>query len=341
MDTSADAGRETRQARFGDRRPGARLAARTLAGLFAAGALLALAVLALPHPPMLDEAGIAALAGAALALAAGLRLLPAPTLSVLALLMLLATAMITAALHFAHEASGAFAFFYLWAVLYSAYFFSRRVLAGQVAAIAVGYAVVLTGEAAPLASWALVVGSLVVAAVMVRRLKEGLDGVVGELEVAASIDDLTGLLNRRAFHDRLDAELARARRLGSSVALLVGDLDGFKRVNDLLGHPSGDETLRRAGAIIADASRGYDTAARVGGDEFAIVLPGAGVEGARAVATRAEKALREEFEASPVALTASFGHAIVPADATEADALIAAADRSLYELKRSRARVAA
>lgn len=163
------------------------------------------------------------------------------------------------------------------------------------------------------------------------------------LEQLALRDGLTGLYNHRSFQERLREELARAQRLGSSVSLLLCDVDHFKRLNDTLGHPAGDAVLKRVAQILAGeeslgpASRKSDVVARYGGEEFAIILPDTSKDGA---SVRAER-LRQAFpnahldELAPTAeqLSVSFGVAGYPEDASTAEDLVACADMALLRAK--------
>ncbi|MEU8078980.1 diguanylate cyclase [Catellatospora citrea] len=151
-------------------------------------------------------------------------------------------------------------------------------------------------------------------------------------------DPLTGLHNRRSFEDRLNAALSRAGRAESAVSLLMLDLDHFKAVNDRHGHPAGDQVLRTVAALLVRELRGVDMAARLGGEEFGVLLPGIGHRDAVAVAER----LRAAIARCPVVLagvtiqvTASFGVVSRPADGRTADELLARADDALYRAKRS------
>jgi diguanylate cyclase (GGDEF)-like protein len=115
--------------------------------------------------------------------------------------------------------------------------------------------------------------------------------VYGEMQELAAQDKLTGLYNRRLFDDLLDAAVARSLRHGEPLALLAVDLDGLKRINDLGGHPAGDEALRTLARALAGSIRAGDFACRLGGDEFAVILPGSAPGDAIKVAERAQQAL--------------------------------------------------
>ena len=137
-------------------------------------------------------------------------------------------------------------------------------------------------------------------------------------------DPLTGAPNRRAFDDRF-AELSGA---GTEASLILIDLDGFKQVNDLFGHASGDRVLQKVAKLIADEIPDDAFAARLGGDEFAILLPGASPTGARALASSVLGALREQLSAEGVTATAG----IAPLAGDRRQSLINA-DLSLYQAK--------
>jgi len=155
-----------------------------------------------------------------------------------------------------------------------------------------------------------------------------------ELRFLADHDPLTRLLNRRAFVDRLDGEVARANRYGRSFALVLCDLDGFKLLNDRYGHSVGDEALQTFGAIIDSSLRRPDAAFRIGGDEFALLLAEASEDDARAVVARATGLLAANADPRLDGLRASYGVASCPTDATDAQTLFRLADEALYLAKR-------
>ena len=112
-----------------------------------------------------------------------------------------------------------------------------------------------------------------------------------EMKELAARDKLTNLYNRRLFEEQFDAAVARAQRNGEELSLLVVDLDGLKRINDLGGHPAGDEALRALADALRESCRAGDVPCRLGGDEFAIILPGANPDDAIKVAERAQDSL--------------------------------------------------
>lgn len=142
-------------------------------------------------------------------------------------------------------------------------------------------------------------------------------------------DGLTGCLNHRAFHGRLAAEVERAVRHRRPVALLSIDLDDFKVVNDHRGHPAGDEVLRAVGGTLTRIGRISDVVARVGGDEFALLLPETSRDQARLVAERIRQEVREATGGS----TVSIGLAIAPDDAFASAELLERADDAVYQAK--------
>ncbi len=156
------------------------------------------------------------------------------------------------------------------------------------------------------------------------------------IEHQASHDSLTGLLNRGHFLEVLAGEIALAQRTGAEFAVLYVDLDGFKPVNDRLGHAAGDEMLVHVGHRLVGLARGGDIAARLGGDEFALLQRGIHrAPQARALATRVRQVLQQPVvcAGATLAVGASVGVALYPRDGPDAAALLAAADRDMYRAK--------
>jgi diguanylate cyclase (GGDEF)-like protein len=161
---------------------------------------------------------------------------------------------------------------------------------------------------------------------------------LGELRFLANHDPLTRLLNRRAFVNRLDGEVARARRYGRSFGLVIADLDAFKQLNDRYGHAAGDEALVAFAGVLTESLRKPDDAFRIGGDEFAILLAEATEDDTRFVVARV-RALLDQLSAGGerwlAELSSSFGSASCPDDADDPQALFRLADEALYAAKRS------
>ena len=154
--------------------------------------------------------------------------------------------------------------------------------------------------------------------------------MIGRLETLARQDSLTGLLNHREFHETVERELDRARRYGHSLCVVLLDLDGFKSVNDQRGHVEGDRVLRGVAAEVEHASRASDGAFRVGGDEFALVLP----ESREVDAVAASERLREAVARRHPGVGVSYGVAEFPVHGQTKDELLGHADAALYETKR-------
>jgi diguanylate cyclase (GGDEF)-like protein len=153
------------------------------------------------------------------------------------------------------------------------------------------------------------------------------------LSASARTDSVTGLYNHRFFHEQLRAELNRAHRYRHEVSLVVLDLDDFKGVNDRYGHLEGDAVLHRVGALLAAEVRGNDAACRIGGEEFALILPHTDVEGATELAERVRATVRGTSFGKAGRLSISSGVATMPTHAQDVTSLIDRADAALYASK--------
>ena len=152
----------------------------------------------------------------------------------------------------------------------------------------------------------------------------------------ALLDGLTGLYNRRAFDDQLARALAQEDRIQGRLAVLLFDIDHFKKLNDTYGHPAGDAALKSVARVLRRVLRRGDVAARYGGEEFVVILPDSDEAGGLRLAERARAALQDSplvFEGATIRFTASFGLALWPADGREPETLLAASDRALYAAK--------
>jgi diguanylate cyclase (GGDEF)-like protein len=158
----------------------------------------------------------------------------------------------------------------------------------------------------------------------------------GLVQRQAVTDELTGLANRRRFLSQLELEVTRSRRSGSPLGIVLADLDDFKRINDTYGHEVGDEALRGFAEILRSTVRDVDLPVRLGGEEFAVLLPDTDLPGAAHLAERVRRAVEAATLRGPggrLHLTASFGVSCFPV-AAAAEELLADADRRLYEAKR-------
>jgi diguanylate cyclase (GGDEF)-like protein len=177
------------------------------------------------------------------------------------------------------------------------------------------------------------IASLVGATMLVTTLRARLQEVMEVLSEAASTDPLTGLANRRQFNGVLARELARAQRDKRPVSLIVLDLDHFKTVNDSAGHDAGDEVLRLVAAVLTEHSRTVDLPARLGGEEFALILPDTDAEGGVLVAERLRLEVQRRTKRGGPGVTVSLGVACSPSGGRDADALVQDADSALYVAK--------
>ncbi len=159
-----------------------------------------------------------------------------------------------------------------------------------------------------------------------------------KLQKLANTDSLTGLFNRRVFLERLKQESERIVRLGGFATLLMLDLDFFKQINDTYGHATGDEALRQFSKIVRNHSRSIDVPARLGGEEFAILLPSTNQHDAEVVAERLCQEVSEiaiEHSKGIVKMTVSIGGALISADNSDGELALSHADNALYHAKKT------
>jgi diguanylate cyclase (GGDEF)-like protein len=171
-----------------------------------------------------------------------------------------------------------------------------------------------------------------------NSMSDRLGEAFAELQRLSETDELTGLLNYRSIFQALESETVRARRYETGFALLVMDVDNFKRVNDTYGHPIGDQVLKLVADVLREHTRETDLIGRQGGDEFLILLPETRADGAAATAENVLAAIsgRPHITANGqrIPVRVSIGLACFPEDGDQVDALIARADANLYASKR-------
>jgi diguanylate cyclase (GGDEF)-like protein len=220
---------------------------------------------------------------------------------------------------------------FAFSVLCVASFFGSRETIAVVALVAVAQAgVVLHQPEGTFDQWCDPVATMAVIAIVVRGLAARNARLVARLTHESRVDPLTGLLNRRGLEERFAAELARAKRDARPLAVVTVDIDHFKRINDKHGHQAGDRALVWLAAMLNEHTRGADIVARVGGEEFVIVLPGADGAAAQELAERLRRAIEEGDAEHPFTISAGVASALAP---STAHTLLDAADRALYAAK--------
>jgi diguanylate cyclase (GGDEF)-like protein len=304
--------------------------------LFGAGALTMAAVLAAPDPDTSDHTALGACAAAWIVVAALLVVWRDPPDAVLHAICPAGTLSATAAVAFA-EPVGLSPIFYLWPMLVAAYFLGRREVLANLAFVTASCGIALALWVDPILRLAMFLAVLAITGVVtavVIVLREQVLALVMRLRTLASHDSLTGALNRGAFEQRLDGELARAQRTGTSLALVVFDVDHFKSINDRFGHAAGDDALREIGDAVCSGMRRSDVFGRLGGEEFALLLPDTDMAGAAVVADKLRGSLSQRVVGGP-SLTVSFGVAEVQGGRADARDVFDEADRALYAAKRA------
>lgn len=166
--------------------------------------------------------------------------------------------------------------------------------------------------------------------------KRQLESANAQLQELAQRDGLTGLLNRRYWEQCLEHEFARHLRYDIATSLVIFDIDHFKAVNDTYGHQTGDEVIREVARVTRELARETDFAGRYGGEEFVVLLPDTGIEGAAQFAERLRQAvarIRVDYQGELLNFTISLGVACIDSGMTEHGALVEHADRALYQSK--------
>lgn len=315
---------------------GAEALRRAQACLFVGGGVILLAMLAAPDRDPSDHVVLAAVAGALLLLAVPQLLWRG--MPDLALLGFMAVGIVSISLCVGLLRPMVLTpVFYVWSFLLAANHLSRRQIAFQYGVMVATYGAALAflaqaqDRAVAFVTMTAMI-AIIVAAVL--RLRERNQRLVAELRRTATCDSLTGALNRGAFEEHLRTERARSLRHGRPYAVAIIDVDHFKLVNDEHGHAEGDAALVRLANLVRANTRAGDVFARVGGEEFALLLIDTDLEQAAVLAEGLRGLVRRETAYDPVPLTVSIGVAAAPAGVGEADVMLAA-DRALYGAKRA------
>jgi diguanylate cyclase (GGDEF)-like protein len=313
------------------------LAASLLAAIAVAGASFGFLTYLLPHPAGTDfvAPSIAFAASIAVGLALWARRRTAPWWAI-GCVAALGALVVTIAMISVPGRSPAYVTYFVWLGIFAFYFLRPGWALLQAAWIAAlyGVAVVLDDQPGAVELWVNGVATTLGVGLLVWALRTRIAELLHRLEEAARTDELTGLPNRRAFDERLAGELARFERAQGPVSLLVLDLDRFKQLNDTAGHLSGDQALKVVAGVLRSSIRAGDWPARIGGDEFAVVLPAAGEAEATMVAERLRTGVAAAFESMAVPIGASVGGAVRSGAQIDAEELRGEADRALYEAKR-------
>lgn len=313
------------------------LIARSYGTAFSTGGILGFLVLAVGQETDRVDAAIAVMSGLALILGA----ISFVVYSRLPMwffqgVVFLGTLMVTAAIGFGSTgAEGVYGLLYIWIVVTACLFFEWRLAAVQSLFAATCYGVILFARDAPFATNLLLVaiGTIGGVSAVVGFIRLRMEQIAAGLAAVARTDPVTAIGNRRDFDVKLEQEVARSQATGRPLSLVICDLDRFKRVNDELGHEEGDVALRKAATAIGNSVRTVDAVARLGGEEFAVLLPDTDLDMATAVAERVRTGIRAEFRGYEVALTVSCGLACSTDVGAEAQQLFRAADAALYTAK--------
>ena len=303
--------------------------------MFLLGSVTLLATLPLPDPNTSDHPAITIVAGL-LALGAIIVALLRPGRRWVSRFATIYGVVLVSVLMAVTRPIEATPFFYLWPMVFSAYFCSRREVAADLVLLWVTLGVALFVWSADPMKPVMFLGvgvSVTLTTIVVKLLADHITSVIGALARAADTDYLTGLLNRRAFDLEFGEQHDHAQRSGLPLALAMFDLDHFKQINDRFGHASGDHALCDFAALLERELRGGDTLARVGGEEFAVILFGVGLDDAVAFAARIGAELARPVGADRPALSASAGVAALSERDATPEALLLVADRALYAAK--------
>jgi diguanylate cyclase (GGDEF)-like protein/putative nucleotidyltransferase with HDIG domain len=252
--------------------------------------------------------------------------------------LVLCTGFVCIAVAFSGGHTSPFVLFYPWVAVEASYFVNRRRAVAFIAATAVASGATLVAvdgvHGGVLPTWSMIVGSMIAVGALTAALRARSDRLIESLADRAARDSLTGLANRRGYHFRIERELERAQRHGLPLSIVLADIDHFKSLNDAFGHRRGDQALREFGELCRQELRATDLVSRVGGEEFAIVLPHVDEHEAVATAERLRLAVRERLHTPDGhSLSASFGVASFPQHGSDPEVLLDHADQAMYTAK--------
>jgi diguanylate cyclase (GGDEF)-like protein len=318
-------------------RPDAGLMARSLMYLFAFGGTVTLLSLLVGAQSgnvgrMVVTAGSAY--GIALLLLVGYDRMPSWSFD---LLLASGTVLIEWTVWASGDSTSSYAMLFFWIAIWAFYFLPQWRAIVQLVVIAFAYTAVVALADEPSSTavihWAVTNGALIVAGALIGVQRVHTRRIVRRLADDARRDTLTGLINRRGFEELFATELERARRTDGQLSVIVADLDRFKRLNDRFGHQAGDRALQRVAEILQTVKRRIDTAARIGGEEFAVIVPSSDHHAAYILAERMRREVRETFAGDSSGLTVSLGVAAFSVHGASAEALVRNADQALYAAK--------
>jgi diguanylate cyclase (GGDEF)-like protein len=229
--------------------------------------------------------------------------------------------------------------YFLWAVLFAAFFFDRRRTARHIVLTGVAYSAALAaGEPAglPVLRWVFVMTGVALVGVLVRLLRERADALNGRLAAVSRTDPQTSLLNRHGFLERLEEELARSRRSGRPVALLITDVDRLQALNDEHGHRAGDRVVAEIARTLDRHRRATDVVGRIGGDELAMILSETNEQAALIAAERLRRLATDALREQGLPATLSGGIAATPSRASTPEEVLNAAAVAVGQAPRRR-----
>jgi two-component system cell cycle response regulator len=244
-----------------------------------------------------------------------------------------ATILITAGIHLYGDAPDAFVLLYVPVAVAAFYWLPASQASLQLALIAAGYAAVLAESESPrpaIGHWTLGIAVMGLLGAGASQVVRRIDRATSRVADLARMDPLTALPNRRGFDELFATECERVRRSGRLVSLLVGEVDGLEAVNERFGHVVGDHILECVAAALHEGKRRIDTAARIGGSDFAVIVPDASEQGAYLVAERVRAAFARLLEEKPGGVAIRFGVASSERNGQTETALLSAAERALY-----------